>query len=269
MVTYYTIPPPKHLAAFVRSFWVFEMKRVDNEPYVYRSMADGCAEMIFHYKAVFEELGVDGNSIQSYALVHGQSQQHRRFITKDDFGIFGVYLYPYAIPAIFNLPANVLSDEMPDLQTLLGAPGKELGEQMMLAVNNKMRVQILSEFIENRLIKNDAVHIPLHNSVMQIIQKKGVVNVQQLAKDYCLSERQFQRRFKELSGFSPKMYSRITRFQHVMGNYGKLQCSLTALAYDCGYYDQSHFIQDFKQFSGYTPAQYFNGRPEGIEYREV
>ena len=269
MVTYYTIPPPKHLAAYVRSFWVFEMKRTNSEPYIYRSMADGCTEMIFHYKGVFEELDTAAGGLQSHALLHGQSQQHRRFVTKDDFGIFGVYLYPYAIPAIFNMPANALSNEMPDLRTLLGAEGKELGEQMMIAPNNKMRTDILIAFIEKSLVKHNVAYTDIHRSVLHVIAKKGLVNVQQLANDYCLSERQFQRKFKELSGFSPKMYSRITRFQHVMDSYGNLQRSLTDLAYDCGYYDQSHFIQDFKQFSGYTPAQYFNGSPEGIEYKEV
>lgn len=268
MVTYYTIPPPKHLTAYVRAFWVFEMKRTNNEPYVYRSMADGCTEIIFHYKGVFEELDTPDNGLQSYALLHAQSQQHRRFVTYGDFGIFGVYLYPYAIPAIFNMPANAVSNEMADLQTLLGAEGRELGEQMMLAENNKMRIAILTAFIEKRLVKNNVAYTNMHHSVLHVIEKKGLIKVQHLANDYCLSERQFQRKFKELSGFSPKIYSRINRFQHVMANYGNSQRSLTALAYDCGYYDQSHFIQDFKQFSGYTPAQYFNGSPEGIEYKE-
>ncbi|RYE24131.1 MAG: AraC family transcriptional regulator [Sphingobacteriales bacterium] len=269
MVTYYTIPPPKHLQKYVRFFWVFEMKHTNAEPYIYRSMADGCTEIIFHYKGEFIELDTPGNGRQGYSLIHGQSQQYRRFITNDDFGIFGAYLYPYASPALFNMPAHALTNEMPDLQTLLGAEGVILEEQIMLAKTNQQRAVILSTYIEKWLLKNNVRHMPIHRSVLEVIQKKGMVNIPKLASDYCLSERQFQRKFKELSGFSPKVYSRINRFQHVMAGYGNLQQSLTHLAYDFGYYDQSHFIQDFKQFSGYTPAQYFNGRPEGVEYREA
>ncbi|WP_350340143.1 helix-turn-helix domain-containing protein [Paraflavitalea speifideaquila] len=58
-------------------------------------------------------------------------------------------------------------------------------------------------------------------------------------------------------------------FQEALQQYGSTFKSLTDIAYECGYYDQSHFIHDFKEFSGYHPGQYFKGRPEGIEYKEV
>ena len=60
-------------------------------------------------------------------------------------------------------------------------------------------------------------------------------------------------------GFPPKLYSRITRFQAALGEYGSGK-SLTDIAYDCGYYDQSHFINDFREFSGYNPKVYFSGQ---------
>lgn len=44
--------------------------------------------------------------------------------------------------------------------------------------------------------------------------------------------------------------------------------SLTDIAYDCGYYDQSHFINDFKEFSGYHPSQYFSGQTEGTTWKD-
>jgi transcriptional regulator GlxA family with amidase domain len=94
------------------------------------------------------------------------------------------------------------------------------------------------------------------------------VNIFNFADNYCLSLRQFQRRFKELSGFPPKLYARIIRFGAAMQRYGNNFRSLTDIAYECGYYDQSHFIHDFKEFSGYHPKQYFSGRTEGIEWRE-
>jgi hypothetical protein len=160
---YYTIPPPPKLAPYVRFFWVFEGDTITSSgnPYVYRSMADGCVELIFHFEGSFDELSRSGTLKSSFSEIHGQSQFFRRFIT-----------------------------------------------------------------------------------------------------------RQFQRRFKQLSGFPLKLYARIIRFGAAMQRYGNNFRSLTDIAYECGYYDQSHFIHDFKEFSGYHPKQYFSGRTEGIEWRE-
>ncbi len=82
-----------------------------------------------------------------------------------------------------------------------------------------------------------------------------------------LCTRQFERRFKEYSGFSPKLFSRITRFQSSLDSFGNKDKSLTDIAYDCDYYDQSHFINDFKEFSGYHPSQYFSGQAEGTAWK--
>ena len=94
------------------------------------------------------------------------------------------------------------------------------------------------------------------------------MNVQEMAGRAFLSTRQFERNFKQFAGFSPKLYSRIIRFQAAMQQYGNKAMSLTAIAYECGYYDQSHFIHDFKEFSGHHPHHYFSGNAEGTEWRD-
>src|SRR5688572_31752113 len=95
---YYTIQPSAKLAGFVRFFWVLES---DDPSYTHRSMADVCAEMVFHYKGRFDEL-IDGKCESStLSAVQGPSTRIRRFGINRTFGIFGVYLYPYSIPTFF------------------------------------------------------------------------------------------------------------------------------------------------------------------------
>ena len=92
--------------------------------------------------------------------------------------------------------------------------------------------------------------------------------VEQLAARFNLSERQFNRKFKEYAGFSPKMYMRLTRLNKAI----KQQAAnkpLSRIAYECGYYDQSHFIHDVKTFTGYHPSFYFSGKAEGTEWMYV
>ncbi len=259
-MNYYTIAPSPALAPYVRFYWVLE----SDEPYCHRSMADGCAEMVFHYKGSFNEITLSEQTERSFnAGLHGPSQNYRRFITNKGFGIFGVYLYPFALPQLFSIPANELSNQMPDLATLFGADGRELEEKIIMAESNLQRVTILSSYLEKKL-KNITSQQAVVSVINEIIHSKGLMPVDELAKRSFLSMRQFERNFKSFSGFSPKLYSRIIRFQMATQNYGASHKTLTDIAYDCGYYDQSHFIHDFKQFSGYHPKQYFSGKAEGV-----
>ncbi|MEP7372902.1 MAG: AraC family transcriptional regulator [Chitinophagaceae bacterium] len=264
-MNYYTIAPPSILSSCVRFFWVLE----SDEPYCHRSMADGCAEMVFHYKGLFDEITIPSQIEKSFTSgLHGPSKNYHRFITDKSFGIFGVYLYPFAIPQLFSMPASELSDQMPDLQAVFGAEGRELEEKMMLAKNNSQRVIIISSFLKRKLLANNCRQPAFCSAISGIIHSRGAVSVRELARKSFLSVRQFERNFKLFSGFNPKLYSRIIRFQMATQQYGNTQKSLTGIAYDCGYYDQSHFIHDFKQFSGYHPKQYFSGRAEGVEWKD-
>ena len=262
---YQTIAPPHSLSGYIRFYWVLE----SDDPYCHRSMADGCAEMVFHYKGSFDEITNGKNESSFMAGLHGPSKNFRRFITEESFGIFGVYFYPFALPQLFSIPACELSDQAPDLKTLLGTEGAALEEKIMLAGNNMDRVNIVSSFLNKKITeKNDARLSAIKYIINQIIHSGGLAPVNELAGKSFLSVRQFERNFKIFSGFSPKLYSRIIRFQRTTQQYGNNKKTLTDIAYDCGYYDQSHFIHDFKQFSGYHPKQYFSGKAEGVEWKD-
>lgn len=266
---YYTIPPPPPLAQYVRFFWVFECDSLPEEQYVYRSMADGCAELIFHYKGVFDELQGPAAVSSPRAHLHAQTRRYRRFVTDEPFGIFGVYLYPYVLPYLLDLPARVLSDDMPGLEDLLGPEGPLLEEQVLSAADHTRRVACISSFLMKRLAAKRQSLDPVAGLIRGLISSEWTAPVPELARKCFLSVRQFERNFKTYAGFSPKLYARILRFQQVLRRYGHEQASLTMLSQQCGYYDQSHFIHDFQEFSGYNPRIYFKGEAEGTEYRDA
>lgn len=265
---YYQLPPPPALAKYVRFFWVLEGELAAGDSYIHRSMADGSAEMIFHYKGVFDTLTGPGTP-NLRSGVDGQASKFRRYQVHESFGIVGAYLYPFAIPALLGHSAAALTNQMPDLHSLLGQAGKDLEEQILLAKNNAMRISILSAFLMKRVIKNQQPAPGIFSAISYIIHTRGMTDVSTLSSQYCLSTRQFERNFKEFAGFSPKLYSRIVRFQSAIAQYGQADKSLTEIAYDCGYYDQSHFIHDFKEFSGLHPRHYFGGKAEGTSWRDA
>lgn len=268
-MNYYTFPPSKKLKGLVRYFWVFEMDNI-SEPYIYRSMADPCCELLFHYKGRFDELSETGERIESFLSgIHSQTHHYRRFITGEAFGIFGVYLYPFAARLLFSLSPKELTNQMPDLHSALGKKGKNLEEQIFLAANNQTRYQLLSTFLEIQFHNHEPDQHPALTAVKHVIHSKTTYSVRGLADYFNLSERQFERKFKEYSGFNPKKYLRIIRFSEACSHYSEMtNKSLTEIAHACGYYDQSHFIKEFKSFSGYSPADYFYGDAEGTEWRE-
>jgi AraC-like DNA-binding protein len=99
---------------------------------------------------------------------------------------------------------------------------------------------------------------PVKYIVDQVIAHKGSVDISSMQHESGLSVKQFERRFKAITGFPPKYFARIVRFQAVKDSYALGQyASMTSLAYACNYYDQPHFNREFKEFSGVQPLQYF------------
>lgn len=267
-VSYHTIPPPAHLSSYVRCFWVLEYENTEGVPYIYRSMADGCVEMVFHYSGAFSEIISTQKIFQGNALLHSQSGQYRRFETPGSFGIFGVYLYPYTIKSLLNIPVSEFTGAMPALDILWGKKAHILEEQIMLAGSSSERVHIMTQFLEILLFQDIHTETPVEKVIRYLIHTPHIPSVQELAARVFLSTRQMERKFKEYSGFSPKLYTRILRFQQAIQHYGKMQQKkLSDIALECGYYDQSHFIHEFRQFSGYHPGTFFHGITEGMEVR--
>ncbi|HTE12509.1 MAG TPA: helix-turn-helix domain-containing protein [Chitinophagaceae bacterium] len=264
-MNYYTFKPPKILSHIVVRYWTLEGNVSIGQTYIHRTLANYCPELIFHYGGRFEEL-IDNNRIEKTFItgIHGQTNQIRRFTAKENYGIFGVLLQPYAIPGLFGISSTETKNELISLTSLLGRDGEDITEQMMLAKNNAQRLQLINSFLEQRISKFDRPEIV--NATQIIYNLNGLVNIKNLADQSCLSQRQFERKFREHIGFSPKSFSRIVRFKSLINNYKKENSTLTQVAYDFGYYDQAHFIQDFKQFSGYNPNAYFSGKADEVFY---
>jgi len=267
---YQVFDPPANLAPYVRFFWALESDLEPGETFVHRSMADGCVEMVFHYRSAFDEITPDERIESSpLASIQAQSTRFRRFVTGESFGIFGAYLYPFAIPRLFGFPASDFTNISPDLSSVFGTEGAILDERMCTAPTNADRAKIVSEFFTAKLNARVRELPVIFRSIHTVLANKGTLAVESLAAEHNISKRQFERRFKDLAGLSPKLYSRVVRFQAATQFKLSGTRDLTEIAYACGYYDQSHFINDFREFSGYTPKEYFWGAAEGTQYLDA
>lgn len=257
--------PEKYLTSAVKYYWTLHGKLSPTEMYIHRTLANHCPEIIFHYGSEFKEILGDNKTERTFRTgIHGQTDKIRKFTAEGNCGIFGVVLQPYAPSLLFNLSATELKNELVDLESLLGQEGTDISEQIMLADGNHHRISLMNQFLSKHI--KDVKHSSIIHSIRSICVNNGNVNIPQLSNQSFLSQRQFERRFKDLVGFSPKTFSRLVRFKATVDNYRTNNKTMTEIAYDFGYYDQSHFIQDFKQFSGYSPKSYFDGKAIDIFY---
>lgn len=260
-----TISPSSHLRSFVRFFWTLS----GNGPYTHHAMADIYPEILFHVKGHFYELDERGKKVQSFRSgIHGHTSKTHQFTVNSGFSILGVCLYPYTLPMLFGIPASELTDNMPELDEVLGREVNSLTDQVLSTDNSQTQITVIQKFLERKIVKSGFWNDAMPLAVRSVIESRGNIRVNQLAEEYCLSLRQFERRFKEASGFSPKLFSRIARFNHTLEQFGNHNLSLSQLAQASGYYDQSHFIHDFKRFSGHHPGSFFKGRSEATAWRE-
>jgi AraC-like DNA-binding protein len=267
---YKTAQPSPELAQYVRFFWMYEHAPEAGNVFVHRAMADTCAEMIFHYNNSFVELTTEGIKKSPAAHLQGQSNTVRRFSTAAAFGIFGVYLYPFALPILFPVSGTEICNQYYEFDTLTGISGTDLTEQVMLASNFEARIEIVSRFLMHRLKRvNHGKHNSTHlHSIRDLLQTTKNDSIKTIAANHGFSERKLERITREYTGFTPVKLFRIARFQKAAASFGHTKPrTLTQLALDCGYYDQAHFIHEFKLFSGYSPREYFFTPAEGTDYR--
>lgn len=243
--------PPAHLKDFVRCYWTLESSGDPVPPKYYQSMADGFGELIFQYRggfAGFEKSPVYFRAPKSIV---------QQLILSDEVEMFGARLYPHAIPEILRIPANELCNTANDVRALLRPQDSLLAEQVLSASSAREKIYFASSFL-SRLI-TQRISDPMNQFIKLIIQRDGQVSIKDLLYRSGYSERHFERKFTALAGFTPKQFARILRYQstkrkYVSGNYK----TLSELAQDSGYFDQSHFIREFKEFSGFDPKRYFN-----------
>lgn len=262
-MSYKIFYPNKELSKFIRFFWTLES---NDETYIHRSYADTCCEMIFIDKGEITAKDKTGKEFKHFqTALHAQTKNYSLFYAKKGLNIFGVYFYPYAIMPLIQDKTSIVTNSFIDIQDLLKDDYYKIQEAIMSEKYVDKKIDIVSKFYTQKLILFKDHYIT--QAVKAVIDGK-FNNVSSLATDYNMSERNFNRKFIEYSGFNPQTAIRISRFQNTINKFTHSKLKLTDIGLKAGYYDQSHFIHDFKTFSGYKPSDFFNALPEDAKWLE-
>ncbi|MDF2190676.1 DUF6597 domain-containing transcriptional factor [Paraflavitalea sp. CAU 1676] len=173
--------------------------------------------------------------------------------------MLGVRLYPQAAAFFLKEKVDLFNNQVADFSEVVDKAVQSLHSQLMDTGSWSKRIELLDNYLFGLL--NDAGRrlqkIAVVNDVMQEMKQHDFFdNIENVAARYGITSRYLQKLFVQYTGLTPKLYSKIHRFQNSLRLVSQKESSLTSIAYDCGYFDQSHFIREFKSFTGYTPSGY-------------
>lgn len=252
------------LAPYIKHYWI--LKTVGNSTSIARTVPTGMMSLIFHRGNCL--LSLSENKIQPRAFLCGQEKTFSDLKYDGNINMISIVFRPAGVKAFFNLPINRTAG----LQLTAGdMEDKELSElehSITSTEEDHKCILLIERFLLRRLTQLAQHNIIRIETAIRMINS-GQTDIAKIADATCLSTKQFNRVFSENIGTSPKEYTRIIRFQRTLNLLEKdPHLSFTSLACDCGYFDQSHMIKDFKTFSGYTPSEYIAECPPHSDYFE-
>ena len=132
-----------------------------------------------------------------------------------------------------------------------------LEEQLYEAGTDSNRIAAVEKFLISRMRQVEPEQLVLA-AITLIQHTRGNIRIKALCERLNISQSPLEKRFRQYVGASPKKFASIIRLKYALESYQPL-ISLTDLGYHSGFYDQAHFIKEFKTFTGETPEQYLKG----------
>jgi AraC-like DNA-binding protein len=257
-MNYQTYPVDVSLEGIVKCFWSLEAPRQQNVERQ-RIVPDGCMEMIFHTGDLFQQFLPGGEIIwQPRSFVFGQITQPLEIAPSGVTGIMAARFEPDGFAPFLSLPLEQMENRAVPLVELFGEEGILIEQQVLQAQTYEERKQQMTTFLINRMRSSQYLNSFIRGCVDTLLKSQGQITVDTLAAQAGISRRQLERKFSGAIGLSPKQLSKMIRLQAAIKRIDQKQYeNLTALAHESGYFDQAHFIKDFKEFSGISPRQFY------------
>lgn len=170
-------------------------------------------------------------------------------------GSIGIELTTAGAYRFLNIPLHEIANNLFSFETLYGNPGKRLLEKVIDSEEPKQKLNIVQGFLIDYLSANEKNNSIVDYAVNYIWSSHGLAPVKELERKLGYSRRYLDLLFKEHLGISPKTLCTIARFQSFFKYLTLGEFKASGKIADL-YYDQSHFIKEFKRYTGFTPTQY-------------
>jgi AraC-like DNA-binding protein len=247
-----TYIPCDILKPFVRKFVISE----EAEENSYRVLPDTGVVIGFQYQGRLSQIVNGSENVLAASGVTGINGSYRIFKNSAGIGTVLIFFKEGGAAEFFRHPVHELFQQSLSLDNfMLSSELVVLEEQLYETQKDAERIAVVEQFLISRMRQIEPDHLVVA-AVTLIRQNKGNIRIKTLIERLNISQSPLEKRFRQLIGTSPKKFASIVRFKYALEHY-QPQCSLTDLGYHSGFYDQAHFIKEFKTFTGETPEQYF------------
>lgn len=257
-MNYQTYKPPSDLETIVKCFWTLE---VPEQKDVQRQLIlpDGCVDMCFSLGDDIKRYTTDNDFIiQPRQMLLGQITEQFYIEPTGYVNTFAIRFYPYGFANFIDIPLNELSNKETPLSNLFGdRKSEKLSQEIIQAKTTNERINIIKTFLFDRLNDEAIIDNIVKQTIDVMLLSKGTKSVSDILKADLPKRRQLERKFNKQIGISPKQLGKVIRLQATLQMLlNQTTETLTDIAYENEYYDQAHFIKDFKEFTGITPKEF-------------
>jgi AraC-like DNA-binding protein len=248
------VMPLASIKEFIECYWILDDK--DPAPKQQKIIPDGFPEIIFHYGDPYRILIKQDWELQSDFLLAGQITKFFYLENTGTTGTFGIKFKPTAITHLFNLLMKEYVDKVVSLNNTDNPELKKIKTIVSPGQDFKQIIIQLNSFFEKLIAEKKFIATGVDNSVDLIFEKHGMVTIPELCAVAFLGERQLLNQFRRYIGLSPKLYARVIRLNYIFQLVRENKEKWSSLAYEAAFFDQAHFIKDFKKFTGENPGKY-------------
>ena len=222
--------------------------------------ASGSIEIMFNLGATRKQFSLNGNLITEPDIqLWGQVLKPVAIKSFGKHSIFGIRFFSHAAVCFFNEAIDQFNDAVFNLEDVIGKKINEVHSKLLGTHTIIEKIEITEQFLNERLLLFDKKINKLNlvsNVMSELVQEEDRANMNMIAHRYGISSRYLQKIFLQYAGVTPNLFRKINRFQKSLYLVANNNNSLTSIAHHCGYFDQSHFIKDFKEFTGTTPSDF-------------
>ncbi|MET2984426.1 AraC family transcriptional regulator [Aureibaculum conchae] len=245
-VSYCEHLPQTELLPYIYCYWELKTNTSLKESFTYRVVTDGCIDIFFELNRPNEN------------YVMGFCKKFTEFSLDNEFHYVGIRFLPTAFPQLFKIDASKLSNQFQPIQNVSKPFSDFISNSFKSNIDSERIIKLLDHLLVETINKNDFNNDNrLYNAINIILDNFGVVNLESDI-DTGISPRQLRRLFKYYIGATPKSFSKVVRFQNILKAKPSTQSlRKNKIFFDLGYFDQAHFIKEFKNFYGVTPSKAF------------
>jgi len=222
-------------------------------------------QLMFHYKAPFVVLHPnDAVAFQPRSILSGLNDSFSDVSTNGETGVVFISFYPTSACYFFNFPLSEIENQSVDLSDIYFKEIMQIEEMLVLAKTIPDKIAVIEGFLLNRFSPIPSYDSLLIQRGVAVIKNcKGQTTAASLSDDLSTTTKSLERKFSQYLGKTTKQVIKLIRFQEILRDFSSNKNqNLTEYAYRNGYFDQSHFIRDFKTYSGYTPKEFVRKCPD-------